>query len=409
MLSDRVPGRLQVVAVQGRPVDPEEPAGIVRRATAGIAPVPRDAGNAGDGPDGHPAAAVPLEPHGQPNPGGPGMGDPSPQVDDGRRRKAADVGDPVRRILEDASSEGVPAVRVPAEEVSVLRALGEHDVQEAQRQRGVGPGNRSQVDVGGVGGSGPDRVDHHQVGAILAGRADGAPEVMVRGQGVAAPQDDEPREAERLRVHPHAVVAERVAGADPAGDRADRHQVLRGAERVPQAAPRAIHALDEPHAAGADVGPDGLGTEVSNRAGEALGDLVERLLPGDALEVSTPLGTEAPHRMQQAIRRLGVGHVAVHLVAQHAACEGMLGIALEPHGASVLDGDDPAAGVRAIQRTRPEDPVGSVRSQAPPIGSAVHDGHPAARESAHPDVSARRSAPSSAPAGSRSVRATRGA
>src|SRR5439155_23754341 len=97
------------------------------------------------------------------------------------------------------------------------------------------------------------------------------------------------REGQRLRVPPHAVVAERIAGPDPAGDRADRHQVLRCAERVPQPSPRTIHALDEPHAAGADVGPDGLGAEFSDRAGEPLGDLIERLLPGDALEISTPL------------------------------------------------------------------------------------------------------------------------
>ena len=128
------------------------------------------------------------------------------------------------------------------------------------------------------------RVDDDEMRALLAGRGDAAPEVMVRGQRVAAPQDDEPREAQRLRVHPHAVVAERVAGADPAGDRADRHQVVGRPERVPQPAPRAVHALDEPHAAGADVGPDGLGAELADRAGQPLGDLVERLLPGDALE-----------------------------------------------------------------------------------------------------------------------------
>ena len=125
---------------------------------------------------------------------------------------------------------------------------------------------------------------------------------MVRGQGVAAPEDDQPGEAKRLRIHPHAVVAERVAGADPAGDRADRHQVLRCSEHVPQPAPRAVHALDEPHAAGADVGPDGLGTERLDRAGEALGDLVERLLPRDALERPAPL---RPRRRIGYSRRSG--------------------------------------------------------------------------------------------------------
>src|SRR5437899_2809247 len=95
-----------------------------------------------------------------------------------------------------ASSRPSPSLamlneRVPADEVSVFRALGEDDVQESQRQRGIGPGNRSQVGVGGIGGSGPDRVDHNQVRTILACRGDATPEVMVGGQGVAAPQDDE--------------------------------------------------------------------------------------------------------------------------------------------------------------------------------------------------------------------------
>ena len=369
-------GPPQVVAVQGRPVQPEEPARVVPGAAAGIAPIPRDAGNARDGPGGHPAAAVPLEPHRQPDPGGPGVREALPQVEDRLRREAADLGDPLRRILEDAGPERLPAMRVLADEVLVLRALGEHDVHEAERQRGIGPGNRRQVRVGGVAGPRPDRVDDDEMRALLAGRGDAAPEVMVRGQGVAAPQDDEPREAQRLRIHPHAVVAERVAGPDPAGDRADRHQVVGRPERVPQPAPRAVHALEEPHAAGADVGPDGLGAEIPDRAGQPLGDLVERLVPGDALEVSAPLGTAAPHRMEQAIRRLGVGDVAVHLVAQDAASEGMRGIALQPHGAPVLHGDDPAAGVRAIERARAEDLARAVRSPASRVRSAVHGDHP---------------------------------
>src|SRR5438552_17827020 len=80
----------QVVTIQRRPVEPEEPTGIVPSPAAWIAPIARDAGNTRDGPYGHPAAAVPLEPHGHPNPGGPGAGDACPQVDDGLSRNAAD-------------------------------------------------------------------------------------------------------------------------------------------------------------------------------------------------------------------------------------------------------------------------------------------------------------------------------
>src|SRR6185503_19548394 len=99
-------------------------------------------------------------------------------------------------------------------------------------------------------------------------------QVMVRREGVAAPQNDELRVAERLRIHPDAVVAERIAGADSAGDRADRHQMLRGPEHVPDPAPGAIDTLEETHAARAEVGPDRLGAEFPGDAGESLGDLI---------------------------------------------------------------------------------------------------------------------------------------
>ena len=159
-------GGPQVVAIQARPVDPEESAGVVARAAPRMAPVPRDARDAGDRPDRHPAAPVPLEAHGHPDPRGPGVGEPPPELHDGADRQATDSRHALRRILEDALPERLPAERVARDELAVLGALGQHDVQEARaparrRCRGSAPGAR----VGGLGRARPDRVDHHEVRA----------------------------------------------------------------------------------------------------------------------------------------------------------------------------------------------------------------------------------------------------
>ena len=64
------------------------------------------------------------------------------------------------------------------------------------------------------------------------------------------------------------------------------------------------------------------------------------------------LRADAPHRIEQPLGRLRVRDVAVELVAQDAAREGVRGIAVEPHGAAVVDGDHPATRVRAVHRAR---------------------------------------------------------
>ena len=91
---------------------------------------------------------------------------------------------------------------------------------------------------------------------------------------------------------------------------------------------RAPEGTHEVRRAGALDCPDTCSWVVTGRTGapyarEPLRDLVERLLPGDALERAASLGTEAPHRMQQAIWRLRIGEIAIDLVAQHAAGEGI--------------------------------------------------------------------------------------
>src|SRR5262245_44807061 len=95
--------------------------------------------------------------------------------------------------------------------------------------------------------------------------------VMCR-QNVRTPEDDQFRETERLRIHPDAVVAKRVARADSACDGADGDEMSRRAQHVPQASPAAVDPLNEPHVAGADVGPDRFRTARVDDAAETCGD-----------------------------------------------------------------------------------------------------------------------------------------
>ena len=83
-----------------------------------------------------------------------------------------------------------------------------------------------------------------------------------------------------------------------------------------------------------------------------VGDLVERLVPGDrARTVPLPFGPtrrSGVRRRSVVIRALDV---AIDLRAEEAARERMLGVAGDAHRAPVLDGDEHRAGVGAVVRT----------------------------------------------------------
>ena len=84
------------------------------------------------------------------------------------------------------------------------------------------------------------------------------------------------------------------------------------------------------------------------------GDLVQRLVPRDPLELARALRADAAQRVQQPVRRARVLEVAVDLRAQRAGGERVLAVAPQPHGLAVLDGHDPAAAVRAVERAGSE-------------------------------------------------------
>ena len=85
------------------------------------------------------------------------------------------------------------------------------------------------------------------------------------------------------------------------------------------------------------------------------GDLVERLVPGDGLELAGTLGAGALQRRLDAFGRVHQVGVAVHLAAGKAGRVGMVGVTLDAHDLAVVDMGDERAHVGTIVRTDDSD------------------------------------------------------
>ncbi len=202
-----------------------------------------------------------------------------------------------------------------------------------------------------LGRVGAARVDADQLRAGALGLLRVGPEMQVRGDRVAAPDDDQLALGVVLDVHADLGAvgrSERLA----AGRGADRAVEQRRAELVEEAPGHAL-ALHQPHRPGVAVGDDRLGVgEVG--AGdrlEARGDVVERLVPAHRLEPAAALGADALQRPQHALGVIGALGIARDLGAQRAVRRRMERIAVHLHRPAVLDRDDDGAGVRTVVRT----------------------------------------------------------
>jgi hypothetical protein len=86
-------------------------------------------------------------------------------------------------------------------------------------------------------------------------------------------------------------------------------------------------ALHEAHGAGVVVRPHRLATVALGRAGKRLGDLIERIVPGDRRKAAGSLGADPPQRLGQPVRMMKPLGVAPDLGADDP---GGIGIALRP-------------------------------------------------------------------------------
>ena len=253
------------------------------------------------------------------------------------------------RPFVDVQGELVEAKCVISDPLLVGQAITYQDVHDRQHQRNVGAGKRLDEPVGGRCGLRADGIEHHHLGAVGTSLFDGRPEVAVRQLGVGAPQDDQLRVADFLRVkalgraecHLHAGTDRRPA---------DRPLDPRRAQPIPE-------PLGEAHRqqaliAGIAVRHDGLCAVASDDLVESPGNLGQRLVPRDLFEPAFSLGSDAPQRVQDTIVAVHPIEELVDLRAQLALAVGVSRVAAHLH----RDGCRPAA----IHRDVPAARVGTV-------------------------------------------------
>jgi hypothetical protein len=214
-------------------------------------------------------------------------------------------------------------------------------------------------------------IDHHQLRALAAGLDDKGPQVNVVAMNVRSPGDDVAREGELLwfgaQLHPEYGLQTHFPG-----DGADGAIQLRSAQAVEEAT---IHgaAVQHRQRAPAGVGKNGFAAEFAADFPEAICDLLERLVPGNALErllrrdgggrPRMPQPSEAPqllarslrgdpaHRIEHPFRRIHPVQILGHFGAKKPARHGMRRIPLNPSCAPILDCDQHSARVGTIVGT----------------------------------------------------------
>ena len=234
------------------------------------------------------------------------------------------------------------------------QVLGDQHVHHPERERGVGTRHQRQVLMAFFGGGASVRIDRDQFRAPPLRLLRPRPEVQVRHDRVAAPDQDQATVLELLDVG----ADRRADGGGPArlaGRRADRPVEQRRAEAVEEAA---VHraVLQESHRAGVRIGDDCLRSVARGRDGRKFrGDRVERLVPADPLEAAFALAADTLHRMQHALVGIRALEVMGDLGAQHAGGGGMVGGAANLDRAAVLDRHLQRARVGAVVRARAAD------------------------------------------------------
>lgn len=222
-----------------------------------------------------------------------------------------------------------PAGGAGGDELLVGVPLGDHEVQQAEREREVGAGTRGEVQVGLVGGAGAARVDDDQRAAVLLqlgevaqggwhglGKVGADQDHAAGARYVLQGEGQTPVEAEGALVggggRGHAEAAVVVDLRGPQGDPGEL------AERVGL-------FVGEPAAA---EHPDGVRPVGAGRAGQALGDGVEGLLPGGRCQLP---GVGAHQRLGQAHPGGEHGGGGAPLAAQRAPVDGEVRALLHHH------------------------------------------------------------------------------
>jgi hypothetical protein len=306
----------------------------VVEAAPGHADVPGDRLQRGDRAHGLAAVAVALEAEADVDVGRPCLGEALGERHD---RLGRDVARPLRllrRVLAHEPAVVLEAVGVVGDELLVDQALLEEDERDGVGQEAVGARPRRQVLVARLRRLRAHRVDADEARALRARLLEKRELVRVRDGGVLPPQHDHLRVDVVLR----RVVHERAEG-EPRRLQAGRVAqvaVHRGvAAEVGEKQPPELrhHAV----VAGALVVQDRARIALAHRRGQRLGDAVQRVVPGDLLELGRPALPLAHPGPEQALLAVDALHVALRERRQQTAPDAVVGVGLHLDEAAVLD------------------------------------------------------------------------
>ena len=252
------------------------------------------------------------------------------------------------RPFHDCGTVRVDVGSVVIHVVTVLEPIAHDHMPDGQCQRSVRAGVRSQVDVGVLGRPAAVRIDDDQLGTgPLACSADQLPRVDRRRDRVHAPHDDRLGIGQVLRIRPRPT---RDAAQREPLRTANRTFQLRCAEPVEQRL-RRPERIEQTHRPQVGVPQDRFATMLLDAVAPAIGDLSERLVPADRVEITTPLGSRAPHRREHPRRAVHPLQIPVDLDAQVSSGDRVRTISANLGRPSrYIDRDQRAASVGTIVR-----------------------------------------------------------
>ena len=271
-------GGAQLGPVDGRARDRAGGRGRdIGAAAAAVAPGADQGRQAGDRPIGDRSAEMALGADPEPQQRRLGAAEVARDPDDPLGGHAAELGPVLDRVLGEPLEQLVVAVGMGPAPLLVGELGIDDGAHHPQRQRSVGPRQRSQVLVGDPGGAAAKRVDHAQPSPVAARVEDLPPQVRRRRHRVPAPDQHITRVGPVLGVDLRRYAVGRGHAGDP-GAGADRPHQLGGADRVHEpVCDRAT--LDRPLGAHVAVREDRLGAVRGDRLAQSRRGEVERLVP----------------------------------------------------------------------------------------------------------------------------------
>src|SRR6202040_3663919 len=153
--------------------------------------------------------------------------------------------------------------------------------------------------------------DHHHLRAAAFGLRDNRPQMKIGTDYVTGPDDYVAGVNETLRVGARRWAdGHEVAGGGPGG--AKGALAYRRAEPVEERIAD-VEAVEQALRAEVAVGQNRLRAVLGDDCSEAARDLVERRLPTYPFELATPLGSDAPQRMQNAVGAVDAFDIVIDL------------------------------------------------------------------------------------------------